>query len=284
MIIEQSCLDWLTLSECTTETGRRALYQLAQKVGHRERQGRRIGYQGFMYGFDSMCKTLPKLHLFHGERIWKGRDWDLLVASGESAQGLIEHMFDMDESEFLGVRATRIDVQVTIPWPEQLFYLRHLVLARDISASVVHGISQDNDWSETLYIGSRSAPVMVRAYRKRVDDSGADWLRVEVEYKRSAAQELFWDILSDGKVGNWFGPVEKRCATLYDMIDPFLSSDPDTPKTHRVVGQTFKWLSTTVANCVCRLLADDDDHEAMVELVTQWYEYALSCQKRRLAV
>lgn len=284
MLIKSACLDWLTLSESYTISGNRTLSDLVQQVGKRGRPGRRLGYEGYTYNFQNASNPDEKGTLFHGERVWKGAGWGLLVASGESAHWLIKHIWRTDPITWTGVHATRIDVQVTIPWPGFPFMLRHLELTSDVRASVVHGVSEGDEWAETLYLGSRDSPIMVRAYRKRISEDEQDWLRVEVEYKRDRAKELFLWLLSDKRVGNWFQPVEKRCLELYNMIDGYLEDDPETPEIHFVVGKTFHWLSTTVANCICRLLDDDDQHEEMVRLVSQWHEYSQACQSRRIVV
>jgi Putative phage replication protein RstA len=272
MIIQQPAIDWITLSEPLERGATGILRSFAEYFGSRKREGRRIGYDGYTYTFRAQT-------FFYGERTWKERDWGLLIASGESAHWVVSQIWETEEIGWDAVRCTRIDVQVTIPWPEYPFFLRHLVLTEGVKASVVHGLSEDDAWAETLYLGSRASPVMVRAYRKRVDDSGHDWMRCEVEYKREASRALFRELLLEQRVANWFGPVEERCLSLYEMIDPYMDDDPDRPIARKVEGNTFKWLSTTVANCVCRLLKDDDHREAMTELVSQWYEYSQACKR-----
>lgn len=284
MLIENACLDWLTLSEPLTGTDGHILGDLVQQLGRKGKDSRRLGYQGNTYDFQSVASHSDKGSLFYGERTWKGQGWGLLIASGESAHWLLEHLWQTDTNEWASIRCTRLDVQVTIPWPEGMFYLRCLELTQDVTASVIHGLSEGNQWSETLYLGSRSSPVLVRAYRKRVDDSGHDWLRVEVEYKREASKGLFWHLLGDRAVGNWFGPVLERCEQLYYLIDDYLDEDPDRPDVYRVVGKTMLWLKTTVASCVCRLLEDDDLSEETCALVRQWYDYSQYCQNRRTVV
>jgi hypothetical protein len=284
MIIESPALDWITLSYPYTTEGQHVLFDVANQVGVRKGEARRIGYQGYVYEFPRLEAPPDKGTLFHGERTWKGKGWSLLIAPGESAHWLLEHLWQTDLMLWSAARCTRLDVQITIPWPEWLFYLRNLTLTQDVKASVVHGLDEKSAWAETIYLGSRSSPVMVRAYRKRVDEHGRDWLRVEVEYKREASKGLFWTLLGERHVGNWFEPVLSRCEELYAMIEPYLVDDPDRPKVHRVVGNTWRWLSTTVANCVCRLLDDDDQHEQTAELVSQWYAYSQACQNRRTVV
>lgn len=284
MIIESVALDWLTLSEPHDENYQSALVELVRQVGTRQREGRRLGYLGYTYTFLGTDDTGGGGSFFHGQRDWKGKTWDLLIASGESAHWLIKHIWKTPVAIWAGVRCTRLDTQVTIPWPSGIFYLRHLPLTQKVKATVVHGISEGDEWAETLYLGARASPVLVRAYRKRIDKDERDWLRVEVEYKREASKRLFWILLGERYIGNWFQPVLDRCEQLYDLVEPFLDDDPERPLTRRVVGKTFKWLSTTVANCVCRLLADDDQGDDMAELVAQWYAYSQSCQKWRNGV
>lgn len=281
MLIQNACLDWLTLSEPLDGPDAGRLFHLVTDIGTRVRPSRRIGYEGNVYGVEGLGTSSEKGTLFYGERTWHGKQWALLVASGESAHYLLKYLWRTDVASWAHVRCTRLDVQVTIPWPDEIFYLRHLPLTGNVKATVVHGLSEGDEWAETLYLGSRASPVLVRAYRKRVDEHGRDWLRVEVEYKQQASKTLFWLILGDRAIGNWFGPVLERCEPLYQMIDPYLDDDPDRPTTHRVETKTFRWLNTTVANCVCRLLNDDDHHEQMVALVAQWHAYSGACQKRR---
>jgi len=284
MIVYAPALDWLTLSESLKTTSTTVLYSFVKGLCRPGRFARRIGYVGKTWEFPQGVGSSYPGTLFYGERNWKDTDWGLLVASGESAHNLMHFIWLSDELQWHETRCTRLDVQITIPWPEHPFYLRHLVLTGGVKASVVHGISEGDEWAETLYLGSRSSPVLVRAYRKRIDDSSHDWLRVEVEYKRQASKRLFQEIVSDGRVANWFQPVEERCPSLYEMIDPYLRDDPGKPVIQREQGNTIKWLSTTVANCVCRLLADDDYSEQVTELVAQWFQYSLSCQNRRTDV
>jgi hypothetical protein len=281
MLVYQPAIDWLTLSEPVSKDQAPMLYALVKLVGTRQRAARRLGYVGHVYEFSTVQRSSAKGTFFYGERNWKGKDWVLLVASGESAHWLLQWAWEGEVAGWATVRCTRIDVQITIPWPDEIFYLRTLPLTQNVKATTVHGLSEGDEWSETLYLGSRSSPVLVRAYRKRIEEDGKDWLRVEVEYKREASKRLFWVLVGDRQVDNWFQPVLERCEQLYTMIDPYLEGDPDRPTTYRVVGRTFHWLSTTVANCVCRLLNDDDQHEAMVELVAQWYALSQACQNRR---
>jgi len=284
VIVEQSALDYLTLSEKLDPAGRPTLPRFVNRIGTRVRKSKRIGYEGCMYDFLPLSDDHDGGAFFYGERDWQGAQWGLLIASGENAHWVVQHIWQTDLMYWAGVRCTRLDIQVTIPWPLQPFFLRHLVLTQDVSATVIHGVSGDNDWSETLYLGSRASPCLVRAYRKRIDDSWHDWLRVEVEYKRQASERLFYTLLVERRVGNWFLPVQQRCLSLYEMVEDYLDTYPARPKTQRIVGKTMRWLSTTVSNCVCRLLEDDDCHEEMVELVAQWYNYSRSCQSRRTMV
>lgn len=284
MIVYVPAIDWLTLSERIEPTRTSVLYSFVKRIGNPYRPASRMGYVGRNYEFSSIDAPYEKGAFFYGERDWKGTDWGLLVASGEHAHWLMMRIWETDLLQWFSLRCTRLDVQCSVEWPEYPFYLRHLLRTSDVKATTVHGLDGDNDWSETLYLGSRASPVMVRAYRKRIDDSGKDWLRVEVEYKRQASEELFKDILTDGRVANWFAPVLERCSSLYEMVEEYLKDEPDKPETRRIEGNTLKWLQTTVGNCVCRLLADDDQHEAMAELVAQWYNYSLSCQKRRIVL
>jgi len=284
MLTYAPAIDWLTLSESLSTTSTTVLYSFIRSIAKPGRDSRRIGYVGKVCEFPTLGGQRSLGGAFYGERDWNGQDWGLLVASGESAHWLLEHIWTTDELQWYETKCTRLDVQVTIPWPDYPFFLRHLMLTGGVQASCVHGISEGDEWKETLYLGSRSSPVLVRAYRKRVDDSGHDWLRVEVEYKRQASRRLFQEIVSDGRVGNWFLPVEERCPSLYEMIDPYLRDDPAKPLIEREQGNTIKWLSTIVANCVCRLLADDDYSEQVTELVAQWFQYSLSCQNRRTGV
>lgn len=281
MLVEAPACDWLTLSEKLLPGTPSVLYGLTKQIGTPGRESRRIGYLGKVYEFFSIRVPHERGAFFYGERAWKGADWALLVASGESAHFLLQHIWATDELQWLSIRCTRIDVQVTVRWPEYPLFLRHLARKDSVKATTVHGLSEGDEWEQTLYLGSRSSPVLVRAYRKRVDDTRHDWLRVEVEYKRQASQDLFFDIVADKRVANWFAPVLERCSALYELIEGHLDDSPDKPTIHRIEGNTFKWLSSVVANCVCRLLADDDHHEQMSELVAQWFEYSRACQRRK---
>lgn len=284
MLIEGSYLDYLTLSEPYQSDAPPTLYQFSKTIATRGKDARRLGYQGNVYTFRRLDEPTVEGSFFFGERDWHGKRWGLLVASGESAHWLIQHIWQTGFEQWAHIRCTRIDVQCTVLWPQGIFYLRHLPLSQDVTATTVHGLTEDTDWSETVYLGSRSAPVLVRAYRKRIDQSGQDWLRVEVEYKKQASERLFILILGEGYVGNWFKPVLERCSELYAIIEGFLNDDPERPKTVRVVGNTYHWLSTTVANCVCRLLNDDDLHEQVMALVSDWYSYGQACTRRRIVV
>jgi len=284
MLVTAASIDYLTLSQMEDARYSTALQVVAQDTGKRGREGRRIGYQGHVYAFSWPGRAGGAGEFFFGRRNWHGVRWHILIASGESAHWLLEHLFYTDLMQWSDVRCTRLDVQLTIPWPDGQFYLRHLERKQGIKAAVVHGLDDATAWSETLYLGSRSSACLVRAYRKRIDETEKDWLRVEVEYKRERSKGLFHTLLGQKMVGNWFLPVEQRCPALYALIEPYLRDEPQGPKEVRVPHKTFTWLSTTVANCVCRLLDDDDHHEAMVELVSQWQAYSLSCQNRRTGV
>ena len=284
MLVLAPSVDYLTLSQLEDARYSSALWLVAQSIGEKGREGRRIGYQGHTYSFAAAGLPGGGGSFFFGRRTWQGKKWHLLIASGESAHWLLERLFYTDLMMWSDVRCTRLDIQLTIPWPDGLFLLRHLERKEGITAAVVHGLDKESDWSETLYLGSRASACLVRAYRKRVDEHADDWLRVEVEYKRERSTRLFHTLLGQKMVGNWFLPVEQRCPELYSLIEPYLIDEAQGPKEVRVPHKTFKWLSTTVANCVCRLLDDDDNHEAMVELVSQWHNYSLSCQNRRIVV
>jgi len=284
VLVEASSIDYLTLSQPEDASHSSALQVVTHSVGKKGREGRRIGYQGHTYTFSADGLLGDGGSFFFGRRTWQGKRWHLLIASGESAHWLLERLFYTDLMMWSDVRCTRLDIQLTIPWPGAPFFLRHLERKEGIKASVVRGLNKEDDWSETLYLGSRASACLVRAYRKRVDESEHDWLRVEVEYKRERSKRLFHTLLGQKEVGNWFLPVLERCPELYGLIEPFLADEAQGPKEVRIPHKTFKWLNTTVANCVCRLLDDDDNHEAMVELVEQWHKYSVSCQNRRAGV
>jgi Replication initiation factor. len=284
MIVEQPALDYLTLSKDLTGQFHSALSSFVHKISKPTEKSRRLGYEGETRTFTFLGDPSREGSFFWGHRVWEGRLWYLLISSGRDAHELMRHAFRTDVLSFAIVRCTRLDVQVTMPWPAHPFFLRHLERVEGVQASVVHGLDEVTAWSETLYLGSRASPVLVRAYRKRVSESGTDWLRVEVEYKRKASERLFYQILGSHDVGNPFLPVLERCPYLYQMIEPYLNGEPTRPKTVSERGNTIRWMETAVANSVVRLLEDHDHGRRMAELVYEWHRYALACQNRGTGV
>jgi hypothetical protein len=284
MLVGRPAIDYLTLSEPHAENAPSSLCKVVESVGRPGKPSQRLGYRGSLYTFQLETNGFVVGTFFFGERFWNDKWWGLLIASGESAHWLFELLLNTDLMLWSGVCCTRIDVQVTIPWPSPPFFLRHLELTSNVTATAIHGLNEGNEWAETLYLGSRASAVLVRAYRKRLDEHADDWLRVEVEYKRQASESLFHILLGERYVGNWFEPVQQRCASLYSLIEPYLLDDAERPRVERQVGKTMHWLSTVVASCVCRMLDDDDNAEAMATLVHQWHKYALACQNRRAVV
>lgn len=93
---------------------------------------------------------------------------------------------------------TRIDLQITIPQPEDvnLGLIYKLLKAEDLKASLIQ--SESND---TLYLGARTSPVFIRLYQKPLEQMH---LRLEFEFKGKVAKGIWHALQAKSTVDEVF--------------------------------------------------------------------------------
>lgn len=132
---------------------------------------------------------------FAGQGSQKGKDHFLVSTSAAYAHDMLRLTHEAAE-RVQGIRCSRMDLQVTVPLPGDLFSLSavgrrlragELGPFRRRGAASRIDIIDNNEGLDTVYVGARSSPRFVRIYVKKI--AGKSYLRFEVEFKGDLAAQ-----------------------------------------------------------------------------------------------
>lgn len=276
MIIEQPACDWCTVTTFVhTEATRLFNACAANGKGHKKPLTI-MGYEGSQWE-----------GAFWGQGRQRDRVHYMARASGETA-----HYWLKDISDTCPGRATRVDLQITIPMPAN--YSAHRLdndlrtlanwegkgRARAINTIFGHPIGMD-----TVYIGSWKSDTFTRVYVK--ESNGKRYLRLEIVFK-----------------GDHADPIYTRCCVGgQDAINSIMATEcknmPDVPdllpfkeilaayecgrliRGHREHDEngTIRWLRNQVSPTVFRMLNDHDYGDITGRLVQEWMDMARSLDR-----
>lgn len=220
-----------------------------------------LGYHGWSSG-----------EVFVGSRVdAKGNESYLLNASGERAHEVAGHMRNIG----VAAKATRVDVQITMPLPEGYKSrklcdsLRSGVFRRPGPPSSILLI--DGGGMDTVYIGSKTSTRRIRVYVKEGMD-GSLFLRFEVQYRSELAASTWRQFCerSEGVLGEILrGEIESLPEVqLWRMYTDVLGPGMWKPK-HAAdrPSNTEKWFYSQVVPPLERLLSDHDSGKRVARVL-----------------
>jgi hypothetical protein len=263
-----ACLDWVTL---TGEDGDGETKPMKEAVAAMERlvaehgQWRNFSLQGYR---GQTCG--PVSAGFNGDNF-------IIRVSGKEADN-IETLIP----SFASCRPTRVDYQVTVRLEKPDKGLASRSFAIMEKSNGLQGpkrfLAFFTSNSDTLYVGKRTSPVMLRLYDKTFDVNiangtqhplGSFW-RYEVEYKRQYAKLALdkW-LLETNRTEFIKGAVAaeftKRGAPSFGSVQDYGTAlKAYIPPT--TVNSNLAWLKTTVRPVFQRLVASGLEQEAMLAL------------------
>ena len=210
---------------------------------------------------------------FYGIGTQRGMTHSLLQVSGELADSALTAV---REFIFKGqCRVTRIDLQVTVPYPRETWRQVELFEAlkySDMRSSVSYIESRSgpaNSTLATVYIGSRSSDRLVRIYEK-LGLGESVFLRFEAEYKGKRAMAVTQALLAGNSERSVLQSELMRIPDTYNLRDlymPILDGDKAEIRVMPETGNTEKWLRETVIPALDRFLqSHDTESMAMAEL------------------
>ena len=217
--------------------------------------------------------------IFMGVGTQQGKDHYLFEVKGEQSDQLGRELVKIE-----GLKATRLDVQLTLPLPANYS-------ARSLYDTCLKGawqgvqgrapqprLFQNPDGMDTVSIGAKTSDKLIRIYVK-ADSKGGLWLRFEVEYRKRRAEWVSGEISRTEDSTAVIGSV-----LLGELVrfppSPFLKPYIDLLQDARRVpyfvrmvepNSTFRWLNESVGPAITRL-ANDHDYGWRVR---EWLEVQL---------
>lgn len=167
--------------------------------------------------------------------------------------------------------ATRLDVQVTIPRPEDVKLPEVHKRIGKIKSTLI--TSEKND---TLYLGTRTSPLFTRLYEKPL---GQMYLRLEFELKSHRAKDGWRALRSDKTPDDVFQYYLGKVKLPVDIKQHFEIADTDTSDlaSRAEIDQDNKkvlaWLRS-LDKAMMRHLANHDIGPEVGELVKSWARYS----------
>ncbi len=206
--------------------------------------------------------------IFTGSAFQDGRAHYIMQASGESAARILPACTNIVKNGL--ATCTRIDLQVTIPYPRTWSQWDFLNDMHTKGRIVQWRESRDRDGrAQTVYIGNRQSERFTRLYMKTAH-GGAKLLRLEVEYKGNRAKAMMRSIAAGRTCGEYLAH-ELQTTFDHDRLSALFSPSLDgvKPHTERVrltssTQKTEKWLVTQVLPAFQKAInAHDADRRIM---------------------
>lgn len=251
--------DWLTLTSFNEELHQWAKMRLG---GANPVEERRHLYTGDSY-------DLPEGTIFMGTAFQDGRLHYIVQESGEVADMALHSAGNLVKNGL--AHMTRIDLQVTIPYPKNWSQWEFLGDMHDKGRVVQWRESLDgNGRSQTVYIGNRQSERFTRLYMKTAH-GGAKLLRLEVEYKGQRARAMGRAFGAGRTVGEYLAH-ELQTTFNHDRLSALFAPCLDGARPHtekiRITSDTQKteaWLLSQVYPAFVRSInAHDADRRVML--------------------
>src|SRR3990172_551937 len=267
MILNATLADYVRLTTFEAEDYNRMRDVWRVVLGDAETERANI----MQYGGDSYA------HGFLGTGLQKRRPHYLMHFSGTAA-AIAYHT--LETTNWLDVKCTRVDAQITIPLPEG--YDSQELFNR-LNGNLPHGrvvtLYKSGDGMDTVYLGKRATKNgrVTRIYVKEY--IGGKALRFETEFKGEWSAQHWQYLTSGGTLENLLvseleslGNIDfSPLATFYAMVGHKLPAP--RPIAVETSNATLDWLLNTV-DPVLRRMLQDHDHGSKVrhwlELLLDW--------------
>lgn len=165
--------------------------------------------------------------------------------------------------------ATRIDLQITIPKPKDIFLLQIYDELKDLEIKTSIIQSEKND---TLYVGARTSEVFTRLYEKPLDEM---YLRLEFEFKGKTARSIWHSLRAKSTVDEIFQYFLSR-SKLPDNVKRhfFAAEDGETQfairkEIEKTDAKKLAWLQSCDAS-VRQAMYNHNIGEKVRNLVMAW--------------
>ena len=255
MTVQRAYLDYLRLASWHDASALKLTAQL-RRAFPKWRDGYWLQYRGWYAdnAFYGIGEQNRKRHY-----VWR--------VSGNSSSVLYE------AADFLGeVYATRLDVQVTIPLPDNY---DPFIVYQDQKDLMSRGTTIiESDTGSTIYFGSRVSDRFARMYTKEYDEGR--FLRLEFEFKGKTAKALYF------KMKSGIGPTEifqyyLKSFGLMGYIIEWFDTGQDAEKIRLEIENNqnddnkMAWLSS-LSNAVVKMGNDHQTGEFTKNLLRNWLE------------
>ena len=259
----QSKLDFLRLATWDSTEYAYMTSDILHMMGEGAKRSKWLQYKGWKKN---------SVFVGHGEQ--KGQRHGVVNISGNDADNYLLPLL-----EWGTFYCTRIDVQITIPQPENV----HLdeVYAR-IKAHVKSSLIQSEE-NDTLYIGARTSEIFTRLYEKILDKK---YLRLEFEIKgkraRAAWRALQIDLQPDDIFSYYLATVK-----LPSDIKILFETAADGETEHAMRAEilkddqnTLKWLQS-IDGAMMKALANHNIGEQVEIILAGWSGFAATLDRMR---
>src|SRR3990172_1303089 len=234
-----ACLDWVTL---VGEDGdgqtkpMKEVVEAMEKLVERHGQWRNFSLQGYR---GQTCGPLSAG--FNGDSF-------IIRISGKAADE-IESLIP----SFASCKPTRVDYQVTIRLEKPDKGLASRTFAIMEKSNGLQGpkrfLAFFTSTSDTLYVGKRTSPVMLRLYDKTLDVNLANGLKHPTELIKDTVADEFLK-----RNAPYYGSVQEHGSALRAYVAP------------TTVNSNLKWLKSTVRPVFQRLVSSGLEREALMAL------------------
>ena len=202
----------------------------------------------------------------HGEQ--NGERHHVLSTSGSLSEKMRKGLLKRD-----GWYATRVDVQITIPRPDEIILAD---VQRKLGKKGTTLISSEEN--DTLYLGARTSELFTRLYEKPLDKM---YLRLEFELKSTRARAS-WEALQAGaSTGSIFAYYLEK-SKLPDCVKTHFYN-ADDKATERAMSaelasdnaKTLKWIRSLDASMM-RHMANHDIGQDVIDIIRAWAMHSLT--------
>lgn len=250
-------IDWLRVSYPTNVT----LQQIAPKLDGFEYQGEVTPLKNYNQGHDYKCCRVD-MNTTNPEQ------GHLLTMTGAHLRAL--RPYRVQELDLLrsvlnvpGAKLTRLDLAVDCinamanPWEIVNRFKSKEIRTKARQYSIVYGANDGGCTGLTVYLGSRSSQMFLRAYDKG-REQGADfpWTRLEMELKADTARAVGDAILQHGLIDVTKNTI-KRFVSGVDWIDEitFGTRGRLVQQVQRKITDHEKWIRDVALPCVLKAYA-----------------------------
>lgn len=274
MYINEPRSDYLRLT--TFDNGQQEkMRRIANEIstGEEPKDGQLMQYHGDRYG-----------HAFWGKGVQGGYAHWMLQVSGELAE--TAQRWAHEELDIKTTRCTRIDLQVTVPLPDDWSLRQHADhLRKENWPNRRRKVEfyENEGQGGTIYIGSRQSLKFARLYVKMSDSE--EWpllLRFEIELKGDVADTVY-KTLAVGAVDacqvlrgefDRLPILETSAWLLLERSMPVRGTPVLLPRNLPEDSKTLRWLIHKVDPTIRRMLNSHEHgyriHAWLLELIGQW--------------